>query len=254
VEDTLDVTGAVERALEIVADVDGWMSPDQGRRLFEAASVVPPGGRIVEIGSYHGRSTVLLALAADTSTVVVAIDPHAGHDRGPQQFAGTRAQGERDHRAFRATLERARVTHRITHLRLPSQGAHAAMSGQIDLLYIDGAHRYQPASDDLRRWGRRVEMGGTMFVHDAFSSVGVTAALMRHVTFGRTFAYIGRTRSLAEYRRVDVCGPRERAVNTLRQVLELAWFTRNVAIKLAIVARLRPIARALAGRDPEWPY
>src|SRR5690606_7561313 len=71
-----------------VAGVRGWMTEGQGRSLFDAAAACPPGGRIVEIGSFQGRSTIVLALAADPSVEVVAIDPHAGNDRGPQEITG----------------------------------------------------------------------------------------------------------------------------------------------------------------------
>ena len=46
----------------------------------------------------------------------------------------------------------------------------------IDVLYIDGAHRYGPARADIRDWGARVTDGGTMLIHDSFSSI-VTAVM-----------------------------------------------------------------------------
>jgi hypothetical protein len=64
---------------------------------------------------------------------------------------------------------------------------------------------------------------------------------------------VGRTRSLAEYRRARL-GPFARAGNLVRQSAQLAWFARNVAIKTALVARLRRLARLLGQRDGEWPY
>mgnify|MGYP006173341307 CR=1 FL=1 len=64
-----------------------------------------------------------------------------------------------------------------------------------------GAHRFGPARDDLRRWGDRVRLGGTLLVHDSFSSIGVTLALMTAMFFGGSFSYVGRVGSMAEYRR-----------------------------------------------------
>jgi hypothetical protein len=71
-----------------IADVDGWMTEGQARRLWDRASALRPGARVVEIGSYHGRSAIVLATAAPEGVEVVAIDPHAGNDRGPQQIVG----------------------------------------------------------------------------------------------------------------------------------------------------------------------
>ena len=43
-------------------------------------------GRIVEIGSFRGRSMIVLASAAAPGVELVAIDPHGGSDRGPQEI------------------------------------------------------------------------------------------------------------------------------------------------------------------------
>lgn len=244
---------SVAEALESIEGVEGWLSEDQAGRLFERARSVSPGGTILEIGSFRGRSTIVLARAAADGVTLYAVDPHAGSDRGPQEIHGNAEAGEADRAAFAANLERAGVAARVSHVRLPSAGALGRIAGPIDLLYVDGAHRYRAARGDLLAWGARVPAGGTMLVHDAFSSIGVTLAILRGLTFGGDFAYAGRTRSLAEYRRV--AGPlrgRARVLNALRQLSELPWFARNVTVKLALVLKLRPVARGL-GADG-WPY
>ena len=108
---------------------------------------------MVEIGSFRGRSTVVLARAAGS---VVAIDPHAGSDRGPQEIArrGRRA-GTPTTRRFTANLAAAGVADRVRHVRKFSADAHGEVDGPISLLYVDGAHRFGPARADLRRLGRR---------------------------------------------------------------------------------------------------
>jgi Methyltransferase domain len=243
-----------ETALAAAEGVEGWLSGGQARRLFERAATVPPGGRIVEIGSYRGRSAIVLANAA-SGAEVVAIDPHAGNDRGPQEIRGSAAEGEADNRAFRENLERAGVAGAVRHVRLPSQEALGSVDGPIDLLYVDGAHRLRPAMDDIARWGARVRPGGTMLVHDSFSSIGVTLALLRLLGLGGDFVYVGRERSLAEYRRVGTpLSPAERVRNAARQLAQLPWFARNVLIKVAIVLRARPVLRLLGHDSLDWPY
>jgi hypothetical protein len=148
------------------------------------------------------------------------------------------------------------VAERDTHLRLESAAALGQISDSVDLVYVDGAHRYVPALADIVGWGERVRPGGAMLVHDAFSSIGVTLAILRALAFGRRFIYVGRVRSLAEYRHAPAAlGARARARNAARQLAELPWFLRNVAIKLALVMKLRRLARAF-GHDgsQQWPY
>ena len=242
-------------ALALARDVEGWLSDDQAERLFVAGRSVTRGGRMVEIGSYRGRSTIVLASAAQDDVEVVAIDPHAGNDRGPQEIEGFEDEAEQDNRAFHDNLRRAGVDGRVRHVREFSQKALAAVDGEIDLVYVDGAHRYKPASEDIDRWGARVRPGGTMLIHDSFSSVGVTLAILRLLLFSRRWRYVGRSRSLAEYERVvNPPGPAGTVRNTLHQLSELPWFVRNVVVKLALVARLRPLARALGHRGDGWPF
>jgi len=244
---------SADDALARSADVEGWMSEDQGRRLFAAAARCRPDGQIVEIGSFRGRSTIVLASAAAPDVEVVAIDPHAGNDRGPQEIEGYAQAAATDHDAFLANLAAAGVADRVRHVRAFSDAALGDVSGAIDVLYIDGAHRYRPARADVRDWGARVPDGGTLLIHDSFSSVGVTLAILRELLVSRRFRYVGRSRSLAEYH-AEPLGRRARVGNAARQLAQLPWFARNLAIKVALTLGWARVAGRLGRRVPEWPY
>jgi predicted O-methyltransferase YrrM len=208
----------------------------------------------VEIGSFRGRSTIVLRLAAAPDVELVAIDPHGGGDRGPQEIAPDAARGEADHEAFHANLRRAGVDGMVRHVRRMSQDALSEIRGEVDVLFVDGAHRYRPARADIERWGERVAPGGTMLVHDSYNAVGVMLAQLRVLFASRRWRYAGRTRSLAEYRREDLAGAAW-AGNILRQARDLPYFARNGLIKLAMVVRLRRVARSLGLPDEDdWPY
>ncbi|MBI2709548.1 MAG: class I SAM-dependent methyltransferase [Actinobacteria bacterium] len=242
--------------LEAVRYVEGWMTPGQARLLWDSAREVPAGGRIVEIGSFRGRSTIVLARAADPTVEVVAIDPHGGNDRGPQELAGFTAEAAEDHAVFNENLENAGVRDRVRHVRAWSSAAHPEVDDPLDLLYIDGAHRYGPALADIRDWGDRVRPGGTMLIHDSFSSIGVTLALARHLFASPTWHYVGREGSMTEYRREGRRrDAKARAANLARHCRALPWFVRNLAIKGLLVAHLKPVTRLL-GYDQEmvWPH
>ncbi len=64
---------------------------------------------------------------------------------------------------------------------------------------------------------------------------------------------VGRDGSLVEYRRRDL-RPAERGAKALRHVALLPWFVRNVAVKLAIAARVPGLARLLGHDGETWPY
>jgi hypothetical protein len=239
------VTTDREAAVARVRDVPGWLTDAQAGRLWDAAGRVAPPGQIVEIGSFRGRSTIVLASAAADGVEVVAIDPHLGGDRGPQEFDDAPDLGERDRAAFAANLDAAGVSQRVRHVRARSARAIGEVAGEVALLYVDGAHRIRPASADLRHWGARVPEGGTLLVHDSFSSIGVTVALLAEVIGRHGWRYAGRDGSLAEFRRGRSLSADERRAEVRRGLALLPWFVRNVVVKTLILARLRRGA---------WPY
>ena len=229
-----------EAAIALVAGVPGWLTDDQARALHAAASAVPSGGRVVEIGSHHGRSTIVLAHAArSVGARVTAVDPFPADWR--YGAAGTEA-------AFRAGTARAGVADVVDLQVTTSAEARASWDGPVHLLYVDGKHDYWSLRDDLR-WSRHVPEGGTVLVHDAFSSLGVTLGLLRELLPSRRLTYAGRTGSLARLR-VAPPTPADRA-----QVLgPLPWFARNLVVKVLLRLRLRALARLLGHRGTDDPY
>lgn len=239
--------------LRLAQAAEGWLSDAQARRLWDAARRVRAPGRIVEIGSFRGRSTIVLACAAADGVELVAIDPHEGSDRGPQEIAPNSARGEEDFLAFGANLRRADAAQSVRHIRARSLEALDAVAGGVDLLYVDGAHRYVPARGDIERWGGRVGSGGTMLVHDAFNAVGVTLAQLRLLLLSRGWHYRGRSGSLAEYGR-EPLGARAVAVNASRQLLALPYFLRNALVKVMLLLGLARLTRLLGHHGGDWPY
>jgi hypothetical protein len=207
---------------------------DQALVLWDAARSVRPGGLVFEIGSHQGRSTLVLAAAARAAGAeIVAVDPFVeGRMFGG---AGTRA-------AFEANLETAGLREVVRLVAEPSRALRPSWTGRIDMLYIDGKHDYWTVGDDLR-WAAHVPAGGVVLVHDAFSSVGVTLGLLRHVLPGRRLRYLGRTGSLARF---EVAPPAAR--DRFRMLGELPWWLRNIAIKVGL-----RLAR-LSGRHRPDPY
>jgi len=128
------------------------------------------------------------------------------------------------------------------------------VNGSIDLLYIDGAHRFVPARADIRSWGGRVADGGVMLIHDSFSSIGVTGAIATELLASGRFEYVGRVGSLAEYRcRHPKGGARLRSA--ARQLVQLPWFVRNVVVKVLMLVHLHPLTRLFGHRSKEaQPY
>jgi predicted O-methyltransferase YrrM len=206
-------------------EIPGWLTRAQGEQLWRAARDLLAGGVIVEIGSHQGRSTVILAAAAQRDDAgVVAIDPFVDG----RMFGGSATR-----RKFEANIAAARLGDVVRLIAEPSTAIRPGWDEPISLLYIDGKHDYWTVSDDLR-WTEHVVAGGHVLVHDAFSSIGVTLGLARHVLPGRSLRYVGRTGSLARF---EACRPHKR--DRVRMLGELPWWLHNVAIKIVLrVGRL----------------
>ena len=87
-----------------------------------------------------------------------------------------------------------------------------------------------------------------MLIHDSFSSVGVTLAIVRELVVGRRFRYVGRARSLAVYR-ADLDGAGDRGASQRRPPAgPAAVVRRNVAMKVLLT--LAPRRRRRAAHRP----
>jgi hypothetical protein len=102
------------------------------------------------------------------------------------------------------------------------------LDGPIDVLFVGPAGRYSLAVDILERWPGRVVPGGTLFVHGAFATPPLTAALLKTVGSSRAWRYFSREGALAEYFRADLSHG-ERVLDAIAQVAQLPWFVRQLA-------------------------
>lgn len=223
------------------ARIDGWLTDAQARELWEAARNLSSGSTVVEIGSHQGRSTVTLASAAALAgATVVAIDPF---------LDGAVFGGQRTRRLFEQHVADAGVADVIRLEPDFSERVLARWSGPIELLYVDGKHDYWSCTKDIG-WVTHMGDGAPVFFHDAFSSLGVTASLVREQFRRRPrLRYRRRSGSLAAFV-VGAPTHRERAAVSG----ELGWFARNLVIKVLLRLRLRPVARALGHDSPYDPY
>ena len=142
----------------VATTIEGWLSNAQGCALFRAAAATTGKGRIVEIGSWKGRSTAWLAAGARLSGArVVAVDPHTGSREDPD--AATLAE-------FHANLARAGVAGHVEPLVMTSAEAARAFDAPIELLFIDGDHTYDAVRLDADLWLPKLVEGGTVMFHD----------------------------------------------------------------------------------------
>ena len=130
----------------------------------------------VEIGTYCGKSTVLLgAAAAATDSVLYTIDHHHGseeHQPGWECHDTTMVDpvsGRFDTLpTFRRTLDAAGLDDTIVAVVGKSPVVARGWRTPLQLLFIDGGHSETAAQQDFDGWARWVAVGGALVIHDVF--------------------------------------------------------------------------------------
>lgn len=165
---------------EIVAAFEaakGFMPVGEGLALYAAAAEAARLGLpLLEVGTYCGRSTILLADAARQAGVLaVTVDHHRGSE---EQQPGWEYHdpavvdpevGRMDTLpAFRRALHAAGLEEHVVAVVGRSPRVAALWGGQVGLVFIDGGHTDEHATADYEGWVPRLADGGLLVIHDVF--------------------------------------------------------------------------------------
>ncbi|MEU6281409.1 class I SAM-dependent methyltransferase [Streptomyces sp. NPDC047028] len=165
---------------EIVAAFEaakGFMPVDEGLALYAAAvEAGRPGLPLLEVGTYCGRSTVLLADAArQAGTSVLTVDHHRGSEEQQPGWDYHDPEtvdpevGLMDTLpTFRRTLFRAGLEEHVIALVGRSPRIAAIWNSPLGLVFVDGGHTDEHATADYEGWAPHVAEGGLLAVHDVF--------------------------------------------------------------------------------------
>lgn len=148
----------------------GWMSEEELTWLAEHARTC---STIVEVGSYHGRSTV--AMAANSAAQIWAVDTWNG-----PVTAGSQIQV--DDAAFRAFSDNTRPYPNTHAIRDTSLTAAAGFTQLADMIFLDASHAYEDVAADIEAWRSKVRPGGILCGHDYGTWPGVKQAVDERFT------------------------------------------------------------------------
>ncbi|MFE2522673.1 class I SAM-dependent methyltransferase [Streptomyces sp. NPDC059382] len=155
----------------------GFMPVGEGLALHAAAArAAALGLPLLEVGTYCGRSTILLADAAREAGVsAITVDHHRGSEEqqpGWEYHDPTVVDPEIGLMdtlpTFRRTLHRAGLEDHVIAIVGRSPQVAAAWGGPLGLVFIDGGHTDEHASGDYEGWAPHLAVGGTLVIHDVF--------------------------------------------------------------------------------------
>ena len=162
------------------------------------AVCAPRNGVIVEIGSFKGKSTVMLGKLAQRYKLgpVVAIDPHTFHNAELVEHRST--PGATSYDAFLKHIQDAGVSAFIEVHRAFSGEVAATWSRPIRMLWIDGDHSYAGAKSDFDGFLPHVLPEGFVALHDALHEFsGPIRVFVEDMLRSDRFGAAGFVRSLA---------------------------------------------------------
>jgi hypothetical protein len=149
--------------------IEGWLEDAEAdlliAALVRAIATRPEAPAVVEVGSYCGRATVVLAsvaAAVDSSGEVriYALDPHDGILGSLDRPVRTSPSLEK----FRRNISMAGLNGRV--VSIVKRSSDVEWSRPVCFLLIDGLHDYASVARDFYRFESSLALGGYVAFHD----------------------------------------------------------------------------------------
>lgn len=256
-----DLDQGLNDAWNEASKVPGFLLESEARFLGLVAASLNVNGGIVEIGSFKGKSTVMLAKICQRYGLapIVAIDPHNFNNAELQNRKTSTDSTTYDE--FLANLKGAGVFDFVEPHRMYSGDVARSWREPIRLLWIDGDHSYKGAKADFDAFLPHLVPGGVVAFHDALHEfVGPIRVFVEDVLRSDRFGSAGFVGSIAwaQFRPADGELFRkdrkelEKAASPLLDIVKDEAELRGVA-KLRFKLRRARVPRS-AMRPQDWAY
>ncbi|MGC1483031.1 MAG: class I SAM-dependent methyltransferase [Candidatus Acidiferrum sp.] len=223
-----DLETVLNDAWEETRKVPGHLTENEARFLGLLAACVPASGTIMEIGSFKGRSTVMLAKVASHYGCgpIVAIDPHNSpilldHHANPEASS---------YQDFLNNIHAAGVSSHVEAHAAYSKDMANTWNRPIRLLWIDGDHSYEGAKNDLEGFFPHLTPLGVVAYHDALNAFpGPIRVFVEEVLHSDRFGPAGFVQSIAwaQFRPEDGRAFRERRSSLARRASRLIPYVKS---------------------------
>ncbi|HEY2806154.1 MAG TPA: class I SAM-dependent methyltransferase [Gemmatimonadales bacterium] len=152
----------------LAATLEGHLTPREARFLSLLGSVPTARGDILEIGSFKGKSAILLAKSAafaGANTRVAAVDPLTmPSETDPRDGDARTLPG-----ILRENLRRHEVEGLVDFNQMTSSALAPSWQRPLRLLWIDGDHTWRGAAADFDAFVPFLRPGGIVALHDVLN-------------------------------------------------------------------------------------
>jgi predicted O-methyltransferase YrrM len=186
----------VENLLKESESVEGFLSPNEMKFLALMAAYPTARGEVLEIGSFKGKSTVILAksaaLAGDAR--INAVDPLTAPSETDPDLQGA----ESSLKDFQRNIETHGVAEKINFHQTFSYELAKTWDQPLRLLWIDGDHTYQGTKLDFEGFADNLADGAIVAIHDVLHEFdGGIRVFMENILLSPNFGACGFCGSIA---------------------------------------------------------
>lgn len=143
-----------------IDSIHGWLVPYQTFLIYAIASHAK--GKIVEIGSWKGRSTSVFCIATEKKDVdIYCVDTWEGSEEHKDIDTSILFD------EFKKNLQKTNSLNRINIQRGKSTEISKLHENEsCDIIFVDAAHDYENVKADILHWYPKLKKGGIMIGHD----------------------------------------------------------------------------------------
>ena len=188
--------------------IEGWLDDEEADLLIGATAhalrALPGAGAVVEVGSYCGRSTVVLASvvkAVRPAARVRSIDTHDGKLGTADRYIRVAPSLEK----LRANVQAAGLADVVEIIQ--GEAPQVPWSEAVALLLIDGLHDYASVSRDFYHFEPWLAEGGYVVFHDYAGYFPGVVAFVDTLVAGGSYRRVALAGSLIVLRRVAPLSP-----------------------------------------------
>ena len=147
-------------------NIDGWLSNDEASGLYLLSNLLEQHCKVIEIGSWKGKSTYCLAKGLPKGGKLIAIDPFDGSGELESSAIYQEEQGDTPlFYQFSDNMTKLGVMEKIQPLKGYSHQFINQFS-DINLLFIDGNHSIEGCDYDFLNYSPHIVKGGYLAFHD----------------------------------------------------------------------------------------
>lgn len=176
-----------DKFVNLTKTINGHLTDKEMHFLFIAGAIKTSHGDILEIGSYKGRSTVLLSKAAEFAgnTTLYAVDPLTQPSETDPKINGDNSRTE-----FYSNIKKHNA--KVMFNEMFSQDLAKQWDRPLRFLWIDGDHTFKGVQTDFLGFAKYLVPGGIIGFHDVLNGhIGPLQVFAHEVLLNTKFGACG---------------------------------------------------------------